>query len=149
MNKEQRRKELYEKLRGNSPTVETLAAIESQLDREETQEKQEQTQIAEIVRESFSQFHTPSNPRYDPSFAEIYHRVESELNEKFKIFYENMANRVEANLREKWEKETFTQSKLLTLLDKELQNDETFIPRVRILVENALSNLKAYQKRGR
>lgn len=140
MNKEQRRKELYEKLRGNSPTMETLAAIETQLNQEEAQELQEQEKINEIVKQSFSQFHTETSPRYDPIISEIYRNVESELSEKFKIFYEQTSNRVRENLRAEGEKEKFTQSKLLELLNKELLNDPEFISRVRILIENAELN---------
>lgn len=149
MNKEQRRKELYEKLRGNSPTMETLAAIETQLNQEEAQEKQEQEKINEIVKQSFSQFHTETSPRYDPNISEIYRQIELEMDLKYKDFYKNMANRLEANLREKWETEVFSESKLLELLFKALMNDPEFIPRVDVLVEQAKSNLKAYQKRGR
>jgi len=146
-----RKKELYEKLQMNnsSPTMETLAAIESQLSQEEAQEKQEQTQIAEIVKQSFQEFHVETSPRYDPVISEIYRQIELEMDLRFKDFYKNMASRMRENLRTEWEAEKFTQSKLLQLLDKEIQNDDTFIPRVRILIENALSNNREYARRGK
>lgn len=136
--REARRKELLEKLQirllagsvdfNSNPESE----IEAQLEREEREELARQEEIGAIYGEVARniQIELKASEKCRTINKELYAEVRLELNREFKIFYDQVENRVKENLREKWKQEQREFNPLLDALRCEIMECENLDKRI-------------------